>query len=99
FIIARPTIDANVVLTTSGGAIRTGSASNRSVAATDANTIRHLLHQFVDQQIGARDLVAIHSTERNLGVLANFTADRDVLRAALENALQPVPPSSWVRVM
>jgi VWFA-related protein len=99
FIITRPIIDANVVLTTPGGDIRSGSASNRSIAATDANTVRRLLHQFVDHQIGARDLVAIHSTERDLGVLANFTTDRDALRAAIEHATKPVPAASWVRVM
>ncbi len=99
FIITRPIIDANVVLTTPSGDIRSGSASNRSLAATDANNIRRLLHQFVDHQIGSRDLVAIHSTERDLGVLANFTTDRDALRAAIEHATKPVPAASWVRVM
>ena len=110
FIVAIPIIDANVIITPPGGATAVGatgaaagrtsaSASNRGVTAVDANTIRHLLTQFAGQQIGARDLVAIHSTERNMGVLGNFTSDRDVLRQAIEEVTKPAPRESWVRAV
>lgn len=99
FIITRPIIDATISLASPRGGVVSASGSNRNLAATDANTIRDLLLQFVEQQIGARDLVAVHSIERDLGVLANFTTDRDVMRSAIEHAMEPVPSASWVRLM
>ncbi|HEY6804860.1 MAG TPA: VWA domain-containing protein [Pyrinomonadaceae bacterium] len=49
-----------------------------------------VLRWFVDGEMTASDLVAISDTEVNIGVLASFTNDRDLLHAAMDRIRQGV---------
>jgi VWFA-related protein len=50
--------------------------------------VKEALQRFVDQQMSDQDLVAVVSSGGGLGLLSQFTRDREVLRAAI-NALRP----------
>jgi VWFA-related protein len=49
-----------------------------------------VLRWFVDSEMTPSDLVAIADTEVNIGVLASFTNDRDLLHAAMDRIRQGV---------
>jgi VWFA-related protein len=53
--------------------------------------VKEALQRFVDQQMSDQDLVAVVSSGGGLGLLSQFTRDRQVLRAAI-NALAPWAP-------
>ena len=53
--------------------------------------VKEALQRFVDQQMSDQDLVVVVSSGGGLGLLSQFTRDRQVLRAAI-NALRP-----WAR--
>jgi VWFA-related protein len=50
--------------------------------------VKEALQQLIDQQMTDQDLVAVVSSGGGLGLLSQFTRDRQVLRAAI-NALRP----------
>ncbi|MGD0618847.1 MAG: VWA domain-containing protein [Bryobacteraceae bacterium] len=47
--------------------------------------VRHTLRKFIDEQMQPGDLVAIWETGRNNSVFQQFTSDKHVLEAAVEN--------------
>jgi VWFA-related protein len=53
--------------------------------------VKDALQRFVDQQMSDQDLVAVVASGGGLGLLSQFTRDRQVLRAAI-NALKPWAP-------
>lgn len=55
-----------------------------STTVTDARAAARVLTKFVDQQMGSHDLAAIRESEGPLGPFAELTADRSILRAAIE---------------
>jgi VWFA-related protein len=96
FIVANPVIEIGITMSTRG-TLRTfhvSWAKNASLADQEA---AKLLRWFVDEKMGTNDLAAISSTEVDLGVLASFTSDKQVLHAATEQVRngmmhQSVPP-------
>jgi len=55
--------------------------------------VKEALQRFVDQQMSEQDLVAVVASGGGLGLLSQFTRDRQILRAAI-NALRPWSPNS-----
>lgn len=53
--------------------------------------VKEALQRFVDQQMSEQDLVAVVASGGGLGLLSQFTRDREILRAAI-NALRPWAP-------
>jgi VWFA-related protein len=55
------------------------------LAVTNAHAAARVLTRFVDEQMGAHDLAAIRDTEGPPGPFTGLTADRSVLRRAIEH--------------
>lgn len=81
FLVSNPIIDLGIVTANVNGASYR-SAPNVSSVSLDAQTVGRFLDQFIEKQMGPRDLVAILNAERDLGVLARFTNNRELLQAA-----------------
>jgi beta-lactamase regulating signal transducer with metallopeptidase domain len=67
-----------------------------SLAPEDLNASRLMALQFIDREMADSDLLAVISIAARVDVVADFTSDRDTLRAALqalESAVVPSPDS------
>jgi VWFA-related protein len=101
FVVSNPVIEVGFSDpgARGGGAPRSGTFSTQANAARSADSARSLLTWFVDTQMGDLDLAAIADTDVDLGVLASFTNDRDVLRAAIKQVHESAGRSPRIRVM
>jgi VWFA-related protein len=85
FVVSNPIIEfAFSSAGANGGAPRSGGFNTQALAQRAADNARSLLTWFVDTQMTDLDLAAIADTDVDLGVLASFTNDRDVLHAAIK---------------
>lgn len=85
FVVSNPLIEfAYSSPGRNGGAPSSGSFSTQAVAQRAADNAHSLLTWFVDTQMSDLDLAAIADTDVDLGVLASFTNDRNVLHAAIK---------------
>jgi VWFA-related protein len=97
FVVADPVIVIAVTLSTPQG-LKSWTISQKERPTRSASQeAAKLLRWFVDEKMGPNDLVAISSVEFDLGVLASFTSDKQVLHAASEQLRngpmnQSVPP-------
>jgi VWFA-related protein len=92
FLVSNPTIDFTTVNTAIGPSstritandlrMRATGNPNASEVSRDAHLVSRLLRQFVEQQMGPRDLAAMLNVDRDLGVLSRLTNNREVLQAA-----------------
>ena len=65
-------------------------ADNLHFSASSLLQVKQTLRRFVDEQLTEQDLVALVSTAGNLGLVEQFTRNRQVLRYAIER-LSPGP--------
>lgn len=83
FMLSNPLIDFGYVINNAGGT-GSGTISFQRRAMRASEDAARFFNKFVDEQMGERDLVAFVDTEADLGVLSNFTNDREMLRAAVK---------------
>ena len=89
FVVSNQIIDLNIVINTlTFGRIR--SITNAPNVSLDAQSVGNFLDQFIEKQMGPRDLVAILNAERDLGLLSRFTNNRELLQAASEEIRRQV---------
>jgi VWFA-related protein len=85
FVVSNPIIDVGWSFAgANGGPPSTGTFSTQVRAVRAADNTRSLLTWFVNTQMTNLDLVAIADTDVDIGVLASYTNDRDLLHAAIE---------------
>jgi len=85
FVVSNPIVEfAFSSPGANGGAPSSGSFNTQARAQRAADSARSLLTWFVDTQMTDLDLAAIADSDVDLGVLASFTNDRDVLHAAIK---------------
>ncbi len=82
FAVSNPVIELGYSVAGRNG-VASGSISSRARAVRSADSAQSLLKWFVDSQMNDNDLVAIADLDVNLGVLASFTNDREVLNEAI----------------
>jgi VWFA-related protein len=97
FVVSNPIIDVGFSLAGAhGGPPRSGTFSTQQRAVRAADNTRSLLTWFVYTQMTSADLVAIADTDVDIGVLASYTNDRDLLHAAIgrvrDNAVSGASP-------
>jgi VWFA-related protein len=84
FVVSNPLIDVGFSFAGPNGAPpSSGSFVTQARAQSAAEETHELLSWFVDHELNERDLAAIGDTDVDLGVLASFTSDRDVLHEAI----------------
>jgi len=92
FLISNPIIDLGII-----NARGASLVSNITRVSLDAQTVGSFLDQFIEKQMGPRDLVAILNAEHDLGVLSHFTNNRELLQAAsqeIRRQAEEVPHTS-----
>jgi VWFA-related protein len=102
FAISNPIIELGYSFPSrASGVITAGTVRTNARAVRAADSARSLLQWFVDSQMNDNDLVAIADLDVNLGVLASFTNDREVLNEAIatlrKNATNGSSPT--IRIM
>jgi VWFA-related protein len=99
FVISNPVIEfAFSSPGPAGGPPSSGSFTTQARAQRAADAARSLLTWFVDTQMADADLTAIADTDADLGVLASFTSDRDVLHEAIKEVRDNSGKSPTIRV-
>ncbi len=83
FIVSTPVINMFTMVNTQHGA-DSRTREYREAAVLDVANVSRVLKHFVKNQIGPNDLVSIIDEDRNLGILSNFTNDKDILIGAAE---------------
>lgn len=97
-IVALPLIDVGISVSSRANVYSGSMANTRSVNQDTSNIVR-ALHQFVDDGLRPEDVVAIHSTDVNLGLLSLFSNDRSVLHASIEGLRKGTTQAKSTHIM